>query len=49
MGYHYSIDLYIEIIKKVPNKDTKIIFDLSLEYNSIEYLNRYFNNVEIIR
>ena len=49
MGYHYSIDLYIEKIKKVSKKNTKIIFDLSLEYNSIEYLNKYFDSVEIIK
>ena len=49
MGYHYPIDLYIEKIKKISNKDTKIIFDLSLEYNSIELLNKYFNNIKIIK
>ena len=49
MGYHYSIENYIDIIKKISIKNTKFIFDLSMEYNELNEVKKYFNKVEIIK
>ena len=49
MGYHYSIENYIAVIKKISTKKTKVIFDLSLEYNEINKVKRYFKKVIIIK
>ena len=49
MGYHYSIENYIDIIKKCSTKNTKVIFDLSLEYNELNKVKKYFNKVVIIK
>ena len=49
MGYHYSIKNYIDIIKKKSTKSTKVIFDLSMEYNELNEVKKYFNKVVIIK
>ena len=49
MGYHYSIKNYIDIIKKISTKSTKVIFDLSTEYNELNEVKKYFNKVVIIK
>ena len=49
MGYHYPIESYIDIIKKISTKSTKVIFDLSMEYNELNEVNKYFNKVVIIK
>ena len=49
MGYHYPIENYIDIIKKISTKNTKFIFDLSMEYNELNEVKKYFNKVEIIK
>ena len=49
MGYHYSIENYIDIIKKISTKNTKFIFDLSMEYNELNEVKKYFNKVVIIK
>ena len=49
MGYHYSIKNYIDIIKKNSTKSTKVIFDLSMEYNELNEVKKYFNKVVIIK
>ena len=49
MGYHYPIENYIDIIKKNSTKMTKVIFDLSMEYNELSKVKKYFNKVVIIR
>ena len=49
MGYHYPIENYIDIIKKNSTKSTKVIFDLSMEYNELNEVKKYFNKVEIIK
>ena len=49
MGYHYSIENYIDIIKKISTKSTKVIFDLSMEYNELNKVKKYFNKVVIIK
>ena len=49
MGYHYSIKNYIDIIKNISTKSTKFIFDLSLEYNELKEVKKYFNKVVIVK
>ena len=49
MGYHYPIENYIDIIKKVSTKNTKVIFDLSMEYNELNKVKKYFNTIVIIK
>ena len=49
MGYHYSIDNYIDIIKKISTKKTRVIFDLSMEYNELNKVKGYFGKVIIIK
>ena len=49
MGYHYPIENYINVIKKCSTKKTKVIFDLSLEYNELNKVKEYFNKVVIIK
>ena len=49
MGYHYSIENYIDLIRKSSTKNTKVIFDLSLEYNELSKVKRYFKKVKIIK
>lgn len=49
MGYHYPIENYIDIIKKISTKSTKVIFDLSMEYNELNKVKKYFNKVVIIK
>ena len=49
MGYHYPIENYIDIIKKNSTKITKVIFDLSVEYNELNDVKKYFNKVVVIK
>ena len=49
MGYHYSIENYIDIIKKNSTNTTKVIFDLAMEYNELNKVKSYFNKVVIIK
>ena len=49
MGYHYPIENYIDIIKKNSRKSTKVIFDLSMEYNELNKVKNFFNKVVIIK
>ena len=49
MGYHYPIENYFYMIKKTSTKSTKVIFDLSLEYNELNKVKKYFNKVVIIK
>ena len=49
MGYHYPIENYFYTIKKNSTKSTKVIFDLSLEYNELNEVKKYFNKVVIIK
>ena len=49
MGYHYSIEKYIDIIKKNSTRNTKVIFDLSLEYNELDKIKKYFDKIVIIK
>ena len=49
MGYHYPIEKYINIIKKISTKRTKVISDLSTEYNEQNKVKKYFNKVVIIQ
>tara|TARA_B100000242_G_C42950436_1_gene440708 strand:+ start:157 stop:861 length:705 start_codon:yes stop_codon:yes gene_type:complete len=49
MGYHYPIENYIDIIKKNSTKSTKVIFDLSMEYNELNKVKNFFNKVVIIK
>ena len=49
MGYHYPIENYIDIIKKISTKNTKVIFDLSMEYNELNKVKKYFNKVVVIK
>ena len=45
LDYHYDFDLYARYLKKISNKDTKIIFDTIRS----DYFEKIFKNVEIIR
>ena len=44
LDYHYDFSLYESYIKKVSNKNTKIIFDTIRP----DYFKKIFDNVEII-
>ena len=44
LDYHYDFNIYLDYIKKVSNKDTKIIFD-TIRW---EYFKKIFKNVEVI-
>ena len=45
LDYHYDFDLYINYLKKVSKKNTKIIFDTI----SADFFKKIFKNVEIIK
>ena len=49
MGYHYPIDIYLDKLKKCTTKNTIIIFDLALEYNSLEKIKKNFETIKIIK
>ena len=45
LDYHYDFDLYIDYLKKVSKKNTKIIFDTI----RADFFKKIFKNVEIIK
>ena len=45
LDYHYDFDLYNDYLKKVSNKNTKIIFDTI----RADFFKKIFKNVEIIK
>ena len=48
MGYHYPLEIYIDLLRKCCNQDTIFIFDLSSGYYSEKLLVKYFLSNEII-
>jgi len=48
MGYHYPIDIYFELLRKVCNQHTIYIFDISKENQSMIKLKEMFQKVNII-
>lgn len=48
MGYHYPIENYIDLLRKITKSDTIFIFDIAEEYISIKKLKSYFNEIKII-
>ena len=47
-GYHYPLETYIDYLKKNATNKTIFIFDIAVEYISIEDVKKYFNKIEII-
>ena len=48
MGYHYPIDIYINLLKKCCGSDTVFIFDVSEGYLNNNSLKKYFEIIKII-
>ena len=48
MGYHYPIDIYFGLLRKVCNQHPIYIFDISKENQSIVKLKEMFQKVNII-
>ena len=48
MGYHYPLEIYIDLLRKCCNQDTVFIFDLSGGYYSEKLLDKYFQSNEVI-
>lgn len=48
MGYHYPIDTYFNLLKKVSKKNTIYIFDISKKNQTIKKLKEIFKRVKII-
>ena len=45
LDYHYDFNIYLDYLKKVSNKDTKIIFDTIRP----DYFTKVFKNISIIK
>ena len=48
MGYHYPLEIYIDLLRKCCNQDTIFIFDFSGGYYSEKLLDKYFQSNEVI-
>ena len=48
MGYHYPLELYLELFKKCCTSKTTFIFDVNESYYDKNLLGKYFENIEII-
>lgn len=48
MGYHYPISNYLNLLKEKCKSDCVIIFDIALEYQSLEYIKTLFKDVKIV-
>jgi len=48
MGYHYPIENYTDLFKKICTEITEFIIDISNDNYNIEYVERYFNKVQLI-
>ena len=48
MGYHYPIEIYLELFKKTCTPDTTFIFDVSEGYFEENSIKKYFENLSII-
>ena len=48
MCYHYPLENYLDLLKKICTKNTEFIFDISTERYKISDLQKYFENIEII-
>ena len=48
MGYHYPIEIYLDLFKKCCSKNTIFIFDVSEEYYNENLIKKYFQDFKII-
>ena len=48
MGYHYPINIYIELLRNCCTKDTVFIFDIGDNQYDENYLKKIFDDVKII-
>lgn len=48
-GYHYPLDTYLKYLRKSSYDRTIFIFDIANEYISIKDVEKYFNNIEIVK
>ena len=48
MGYHYPIENYTNLFKKICTEITEFIIDISNDNYNIEYVERYFDKVKLI-
>ncbi len=48
MGYHYPIKQYIDLLKNISKEKTVFIFDIATEYQNLESLSEFFEQVQII-
>ncbi len=48
MGYHYPLEIYLELFKKTCTPDTTFIFDVSEGYFNENLFKKYFENSSII-
>ena len=48
MGYHYPIEKYFELFKKVCTKETEFVFDITSGQYNYKIIENYFNQCQII-
>tara|TARA_Y100001958_G_scaffold43799_1_gene29111 strand:- start:153 stop:872 length:720 start_codon:yes stop_codon:yes gene_type:complete len=48
MAFHYPLENYLNLLKRVCTKNTEFIFDISTERYQINNLAKYFENIDII-
>ena len=49
LGYHYSIDQYLEFFNKNTHRNTRFIFDIAKEYNDYNKISKMFYSIKIIK
>ena len=48
MGYHYPLENYLDLLKKICTKNTEFVLDVTGGLYSNEFLNKYFDYTKII-
>ena len=48
MAFHYPLENYLDLLKRVCTKNTEFIFDISTERYQLDSLSEYFEKIDII-
>ena len=48
MGYHYPLEIYLNLFKKCCSKNTIFIFDVNEKYYNKNVIEKYFKNFKVI-
>ena len=48
MAFHYPLENYLDLLKRVCTKNTEFIFDISTERYQLDSLSEYFEKIDVI-